>query len=195
MTEPWRVLAVDDEAEACARVAAALAHGGFAVEVAASGEQALARLRQGGIDLVVTDLRLSGMSGLELVREARRDGVGASVIVITAHASVEDAVIALKLGAFDVLTKPFSPTDLLHLASRTLEHERESGGGTRFAVNLAGLTVREVERRLIMDTLGRTGNNRTHAARLLGISIRTLRNKLAEYRQRGEREPAAVTGK
>ena len=59
--------------------------------------------------------------------------------------------------------------------------------------SLAGLTVREVERRLIVDTLARTRNNRTQAAKLLGISIRTLRNKLAEYRARGEcvlaREP------
>ena len=50
----------------------------------------------------------------------------------------------------------------------------------------AGLTVREMERRLIVDTLERTRNNRTHAAKILGISIRTLRNKLAEYRARGE---------
>jgi two-component system response regulator FlrC len=63
------------------------------------------------------------------------------------------------------------------------------GGGS-----LAGLTVRDVERQLIFDTLKRTRNNRTQAARLLGISIRTLRNKLAEYRQRGELEPSALTG-
>jgi len=64
----------------------------------------------------------------------------------------------------------------------------------RLAMSLAGLTVHEVERRVILDTLARTRNNRTQAARLLGISIRTLRNKLAEYRQRGELEPPALTG-
>jgi two-component system response regulator FlrC len=58
----------------------------------------------------------------------------------------------------------------------------------------AGTTVREMERRLILDTLRRTHNNRTQAARLLGISIRTLRNKLAEYRSRGELEPAPGSG-
>jgi len=52
--------------------------------------------------------------------------------------------------------------------------------------SLAGLTVREMERRLIFDTLHRTNNNRTRAAHLLGISIRTLRNKLAAYRRRGD---------
>ena len=55
----------------------------------------------------------------------------------------------------------------------------------RLGVSLAGLTLRQVERRLIFDTLERTRNNRTQAARLLGISIRTLRNKLAAYRGQG----------
>jgi two-component system response regulator FlrC len=59
---------------------------------------------------------------------------------------------------------------------------------------LAGLTVREMERRLIFDTLERTRNNRTQAAKILGISIRTLRNKLAEYRQLGEQDPTAQPG-
>jgi two-component system response regulator FlrC len=58
----------------------------------------------------------------------------------------------------------------------------------------AGLTVREMERRLIVETLQRTRNNRTQAAKLLGISIRTLRNKLAEYRARGELELSPEPG-
>ena len=64
----------------------------------------------------------------------------------------------------------------------------------RLGVSLAGLTLRQVERRLIFDTLERTRNNRTQAAKLLGISIRTLRNKLAEYRVLGERELAPEAG-
>ena len=59
--------------------------------------------------------------------------------------------------------------------------ERAPGGAS-----LAGLTVHEVERRLILDTLRRTKNNRSHAAKMLGISVRTLRNKLAEYRASGQ---------
>ena len=60
--------------------------------------------------------------------------------------------------------------------------------------SLAGMTVRDMEKQLIFDTLKRTKNNRTQAAKLLGISIRTLRNKLAEYRQRGELEQFLMTG-
>jgi len=125
------ILVVDDEPGMRAGLAAVLGRGGFAVEVAPSGEDGLARLAQGGIDLLVTDLRLPGMSGLDLVCEARRAGIDAPVIVITAYGTIEDAVAAMKLGAFDFLTKPFSPNDLLHLATRALESERADAGGAR----------------------------------------------------------------
>jgi DNA-binding NtrC family response regulator len=119
-----RILVVDDEPAMRAGLAEVLARGGFVVEQAGSAEDGLARLEQGGIDLLVTDLRLPGMSGLELVREVARAGVEVPAIVITAHGTVEDAVAAMKLGAFDFLTKPFSPADLLHLATRALGEER-----------------------------------------------------------------------
>jgi DNA-binding NtrC family response regulator len=79
------------------------------------------------------------------------------------------------------------PADLADVKDHDADVVRLEGG-------LAGLTVREVERQLIIETLQCTRNNRTQAARLLGISIRTLRNKLAEYRQRGELEPARAEG-
>jgi two-component system response regulator FlrC len=74
------------------------------------------------------------------------------------------------------------------------DFEEQNPAPLQIGGSLAGLTVREMERRLIVDTLKRTKNNRTQAARLLGISIRTLRNKLAEYRQRGDLEPSLLAG-
>jgi len=115
-----RILVVEDEAGMRAGLAEVLGRGGFSVESAATGDEGLARLQRGGIDLLITDLRLPGMSGLELLREARAAGAEAPAIVITAHGTVEDAVAALKLGALDFLQKPFSPADLLHLATRVL---------------------------------------------------------------------------
>src|SRR5207249_10685050 len=94
-----------------------------------TAEQALTRLRETAIDLVVTDLRLPVISGLDLLRDARQAGLEFPVIVITAYGTVEDAVAAMKLGAFDFLTKPFSHTDLVHLAKRALE-ERGGDGET-----------------------------------------------------------------
>jgi DNA-binding NtrC family response regulator len=120
MSETRRILVVDDEPGMRAGLAEVLARGGFAVEMAATGEEGVARLAQGGIDLLVTDLRLPGLGGLDVLREARRTGLEIPVVVITAHGTVEDAVAAMKLGAFDFLTKPFSPADLLHLAGRAL---------------------------------------------------------------------------
>jgi two-component system response regulator FlrC len=120
MSEARRILVIDDEPGMRAGLAEVLARGGFTVEVAATGEEGLARLALGGVDLLVTDLRLPGLGGLDVVREARRAGQDLPVVVITAYGTVEDAVTAMKLGAFDFLTKPFSPADLLHLAGRAL---------------------------------------------------------------------------
>ncbi len=122
MTETRTILVVDDEPGMRAALAEVLSRGGFAVEQEASAEEGLARLEQGGIDLVVTDLRLPGMSGLDLLRAAA--GLGTPAILMTAYGTVEDAVAAMKLGAFDFLTKPFSPADLLHLATRALGEGR-----------------------------------------------------------------------
>jgi two-component system response regulator FlrC len=128
MSEARRILVIDDEPGMRAGLAEVLARGGFTVEVAATGEDGLARLGLGGVDLLVTDLRLPGIGGLDVVREARRAGQDLPVIVITAYGTVEDAVTAMKLGAFDFLTKPFSPADLLHLAGRALTPDAPPGG-------------------------------------------------------------------
>ena len=140
MTE-MRILVVDDEPGTEARLADALARGGFAVETATTTGDGLSRPEKDGVDLL---------------QEPRQQDLDVATIVVAARGAVDDAV-----PAADRAPSP-------------------RGG------SLAGLTVREMERRLILDTLARTNHNRTRAAHLLGISIRTLRNKLATYRQRGE---------
>jgi two-component system response regulator FlrC len=116
-----RILVVDDEPGMRAGLAEVLGRGGFEVELAGTGEEALERLRRAAIDLLVTDVRLPGLSGLELLRLLRDGGNETPAIVITAHGTIEDAVAAMKLGALDFLTKPFSPADVLHVAARTIE--------------------------------------------------------------------------
>jgi two-component system response regulator FlrC len=126
MTER-QIVVVDDEPGMRAGLAEVLRRGGFAVTVAASAEEALDRMRRAAADLLVTDLRLPGRSGLELLRALRDDGIETPAIVMTAYGTIEDAVAAMKLGALDFLTKPFSTTDLLHLATRTLERAPLAG--------------------------------------------------------------------
>ncbi len=162
-----------------------LRRGGFTVTLARTADEARARLAAAPVALLVTELRLPDGSGLDLLRTARRVGSGVPTVVVTAHGVVEDAVAAMKLGALDFLSIPFAPTGLLALAARLLERRHTTAPPRLGIDDFGGVTVREMERRLIVETLERTGNNRTQAAKLLGISIRTLRNKLAEYRARG----------
>jgi two-component system response regulator FlrC len=127
--EERRILVVDDEPGMRAGLAEVLRRAGFQVDLAGAAEEALARLQAGGVDLLVTDLRLPGLSGIDLLRDLRGAGIETPTVVITGHGTIEDAVAAMKLGAIDFLTKPFSPADLLHLATGTLE--RACGGEGR----------------------------------------------------------------
>jgi DNA-binding NtrC family response regulator len=120
MMERRTVLVVNDEPGMRAGLAAVLSRGGFGVELASTAEDGLGRLEQDGINLLVTDLRLPGMGGLALVQAARRARTEIPIVIITADGTVEDAVAAMKLGAFDFLTKPFSETDVLEIAGRAL---------------------------------------------------------------------------
>lgn len=104
---PVRVLVVDDHAAARQSVAEVLGCAGYAITTASSAVEALAKLRKHPVDVVVTDLQMPGMSGLDLVREVERLRMDVAVLMITAHASISTAVEAMRSGAFDYLEKPF----------------------------------------------------------------------------------------
>ena len=117
-----RVLVVDDEEGIRDFVADALEDDGHVTVQAKDGAEAAERLRAEAFDLMITDLRMPGLDGMALVRTARAEQPEMEVIVLTAHGSVETAVEAMKLGAFDYLRKPIgSPGELRLLVSRALE--------------------------------------------------------------------------
>lgn len=117
-----RILVVDDEEGIRSFVAECLEMQGHAVEQAESAERALLRLRSASFALVMTDLRMPGMSGLELLEIVQAEQPEVEVIVLTAHGNVETAVQAMKLGAFDYVQKPVSsPAELRLMAERALE--------------------------------------------------------------------------
>ena len=120
-----RILVVDDEEGVRTFVAEALATDGHSVAQAANGEEAAARLGEQAFELLVTDLRMPGMDGMDLLRRVRTDQPELEVIVLTAHGTVETAVEAMKLGAYEYLQKPLSgPAELRLVASRALERRR-----------------------------------------------------------------------
>ena len=108
----FTILTIDDEANIRNGLADNFELEGYDVKEAADGKSGLALVSQGGIDLVITDLRMDGISGEEVVRRVVTEHPGIPVIVLTGHGSIDDATAAIKAGAFDFLTKPL---DLDHL--------------------------------------------------------------------------------
>src|SRR3954449_2151320 len=106
------ILVVDDEPKIADLARDYLEHAGFAVRIAGDGEAALAAIRHDRPDLVVLDLGLPGVDGLDVTRAIRRDS-SLPVIMLTARDDELDKILGLGLGADDYLTKPFSPRELV----------------------------------------------------------------------------------
>ncbi len=123
------VLIVDDEVNIRRVLAAMLKREGYEVTTAADGEQALAVLHRTPVHVVVTDLVMPRLGGMELLRRVSQDFPDVPVILITAHGSVDSAVAALKAGAFDYITKPFEQDELKKViakAARAHDLERQN---------------------------------------------------------------------
>jgi diguanylate cyclase (GGDEF)-like protein len=118
------ILVVEDELFFRHLYTELLSEDGYRVEAVESGEQALQRLRLGGVDIVLADLVLPGISGLEVLRFCRNLDLSPDVVLVTGHASMESAIQALKHGARDYLIKPFNPEELRHLVRICLEQRR-----------------------------------------------------------------------
>ena len=107
------ILIIEDEQDLALGVRDALTNAGFQAEVANDGPSGLARLRAGVFDLVVLDLMLPGMNGLELLRTLRRDRQDVRVLILTAMAEEDDLIAGFQAGADDYMSKPFSPRELV----------------------------------------------------------------------------------
>jgi DNA-binding NtrC family response regulator len=128
--ETPRILVVDDDVDGLEVLKTRLVHAGYEVETAESAEKALARVKAFDPGLIVTDVRMPGMSGLELLAKIRETMEGVHVVVMTAHDDMQTAVTAMKSGAFDFLVKPVDPKAVQGLADRcfreralAVEHE------------------------------------------------------------------------
>lgn len=115
------VLVVDDHAAARQSVVDVLSMSGYEAEACSSGAEALNRLASNKYSVVVTDLQMPGMSGLDLIREIERRRFNVQVLMVTAHASISTAVEAMQLGAFDYLEKPYDADRLEKSVGRALE--------------------------------------------------------------------------
>ncbi len=189
-TTPTRVLVVDDEESLRFFLTRGLKKAGYAVDEVADGRAAIESLSKTAYDIVLTDMVMPGVSGLDVLSAVHEMDKDAVVILMTAHGTVENAIDALRLGAFDYLEKPFELKELLVTVERGLERrevERENRK-LRFLVNrkapvlekAEGLAAsrREWERNFIAELLRRTRGNVTRAAELARISRPNMHKKM-----------------
>jgi FixJ family two-component response regulator len=182
------VLIVDDDEAIRDSLAALLESEGYIPETFESAERFLARHPEDFPGCAIIDIRMPGMSGLELQAELRRRKATIPVIVLTSHGDVSTAVAALKAGAVDFIEKPFNVPALLAAVqvglSRQDERQRHGAERRAFETKLAHLTTRERE---VMDLVAAGDPNKVVAAKL-GISVRTAevhRAKVMEKMQCG----------
>ncbi|MDR2697529.1 MAG: sigma-54 dependent transcriptional regulator, partial [Holophagales bacterium] len=125
MTNPLRVLVVDDDPGMREGMALSLKRAGFVCEQARSGEDALKMTRPGAFDAVVTDLRMTGIDGLQLTARLKALDPALPVLLVTAFGSLDTAREAMRLGAFDYLSKPFSPGELVNAVEKSLRTDEK----------------------------------------------------------------------
>jgi DNA-binding response OmpR family regulator len=146
-----RVLVVDDEPHIRAVLRGYLEADGFAVSEAADGEAVLRRLRQDPPDLVLLDVMLPGIDGLEVLRQVRTFS-NVYVILVTARAEEVDKLVGLGVGADDYVTKPFSPREVAARVKAVLRRERGAREAGAAVLRFEGLTVDPDAREVWVDS-------------------------------------------
>ena len=183
------VLVVEDEPRLRELLGRAMTGWGFTVAAARSGEEALRTCEAAAPDIVVLDLNLPGMEGLEFFGRLRERYPQVQGIVLTGFASVEAAKRAVHMDVVEFLTKPCHLGELEQALDRALKrlppphHPALSYAAP--APGTEGMTLDELERQHILAALERNDGNRTATAAELGISRRTLYYKLEEYQKQG----------
>ncbi len=174
MTNRLSVLVVDDEADLAELVSYNLSREGFAVESASDGREALTKIRDKKYDLLILDLMLPGIQGMELCRLLRKDPAtaGLPIIMLTAKGEEVDKVLGLEMGADDYITKPFSPRELIARVKAVLRRSREKApeerrlkagrievDKERYIVSISGRPVKltSTEFKLLLYLLERKG--------------------------------------
>ena len=114
------ILLVDDEENARIALSRLLTREGYIVETAANGFEALVYLREHDVNLIVTDINMPEMNGIEFLREVNRSFPGSNVIMITAYGGVESYIEAINLGAFEYINKPVKIEELRSVLERIL---------------------------------------------------------------------------
>ncbi len=121
MDDQLKLIIIDDEAIVLKRLRQALEKDGFEVETFEDGSSALKRINEKHFDIVVTDVRMPGLNGIQVLEEIMSRSKQTKVILITGYATIEMAREAMAKGAFDCIAKPFKPSDLREIVNRAIK--------------------------------------------------------------------------
>ncbi len=161
MSREQKILVVDDELSMREFLKILLEKEGYAAQTAATAAAALTLLRQQPIDLVISDIKMPGGSGLSFLEELRTEGLQTPVILITAYASPEDAVRAMKGGAYDYITKPFNVVEIKEIIKNALTTSQGGQDVGEQATSFQGIIGQSQEMKRIFDLISRIAP--THA--------------------------------
>ena len=120
-----KILIVDDELIMRESLCGWLERDDYQVDTAASGEEALAKLAQSRMDIMLVDIKMEGISGLEVLQAVKESDPDVAVVMITAYGSIPTAIEAMKNGAYDYMLKPFDPNELGVLIDKIIRHQEQ----------------------------------------------------------------------
>ena len=127
-----RILIVDDEETVCRSIRKALQRDDYEIDAALSGEEALKMEAEKKYDVIIVDLMMPGLNGMDLLKSLKAASPAVQVVMITGYPTMKNTLQALQIGAFDFLPKPFLPYDLRNLVARALaaRDAAKDGSGT-----------------------------------------------------------------
>jgi DNA-binding response OmpR family regulator len=155
---PPHILVMEDEASVAQGLKMVLSEAGYDVDVAMTGGSALDTFNRKGFDLLVADLRLPDIDGMEVVRQVKENKPETEVVVITGYSSVDSAVEAMKLGAFEYLPKPFTDDEFKHVVEDALK-EKKTVPAEKPAVDFETEEGRQIQKREVIRVLNRTAED------------------------------------
>ncbi len=176
MTAAASVLVVDDDETYRTRLVRAFQSREYDAQGARDGEEAVALARKESPEYAVVDLRMPGVSGLDVVRELKALDATTNVVVLTGYGSIATALEAVRLGATHYLTKPADVDDILAAFERATRPPAEATPVEHSVPSLARAEWEHINR-----VLSDCGGNISQAARLLGLHRRSLQRKLSKY--------------
>jgi C4-dicarboxylate-specific signal transduction histidine kinase len=140
-----QVLVADDDAEVRQALERELTDAGYTVVLACDAQEALAQARTSEFDVVVTDLRMPGAGGLDVVHEVKQSAPDTEVVVVTGHPDMHAALACLRAGAFDFIVKPFVPSDVVRTVARAVERGQLRATTQLYEASQAILAAREAQ--------------------------------------------------